>query len=296
MPTIDPAALPDGVTPADGQGGLPVLRVDTPSARGEVYLLGATVTDWTPAGADPVIWVSSQARFEAGTAIRGGIPLCAPWFGPGRRKNKTPAHGWFRTAEWTFAGGESGPDGVTLRFTLDGADADVPDGEPTDVRGEYAVTFGTTLTTALTVTAGADGLDLEDAMHTYLAVSDAESIRIDGLDGTRYADKAPGGRAINAQSGDLTLTRETDRVYQHTGPVTLVDEGKNRRLTLTREGSASVVIWNPWQAKAASLSDFGDDEWHGMVCIETANALAGHVELTAGESHTSTATWSLESA
>lgn len=294
MAHIDEAALPEGVTLGRGHGDLPVLRIETPAARAEVYLLGATVTEWTPAGADPVIWVSEQALFRTGTGIRGGIPLCAPWFGPGLSKDKKPTHGWFRTAEWALADAESGADGVTLRFTLDGADADVPDGEPADIRGEYVVTVGTTLTTSLTVTAGADGLELEDAMHTYFAVSDVREVTVTGLDGARYFDKAPGGRAVNAQSGDVTFTRETDRVYQSTGPVGILDPGKKRRITLTKDGSASTVVWNPWTAKAADMADFGDDEWPSMLCVETANALAGHVTLEAGASHTTTATLSLE--
>lgn len=290
------AGLPSGVTLTEGNGGLPVLRVQTPVATGEVYLQGATVTSWTPTGAPPVLWTSARSRYERGVAIRGGIPVCAPWFGPGRHNDKEPAHGWFRVADWILAEATTAGDEVTLRFTLDGANAPVPDGEPSDVRGEYTVTFGSALTTSLTVTAGADGLDLEAALHAYLGVSDVREVIVEGLAGTRYVDKAPGGRAVNAQSGDLTFTRETDRVYAHDGSAAVVDPGLGRRVMLTKEGSASTVVWNPWTEKAASMPDFGDDEWTSMMCLETANALAGHVTLGGGESHTMTATLSLEDA
>lgn len=290
--------LPDGVTLTEGEGGLPVVRVDSPVASGEVYLQGAQVTAWTPktgpgAGESP-LFVSEHAVYEAGRSVRGGVPLCAPWFGPGVKKDKPYLHGYFRISGWTLAEATSGSDGVTLRFTLDGADANVPEGEPGDVHAEYTVTFGEALSLTLSVTAGAEPLVLEDALHAYLSISDIREVRIEGLDGTRYFDKAPGGRAVNAQSGDLTFTRETDRVYATDNEVTLVDPGKGRRIVVRKEGSQSEVVWNPWEAKAADIDDLGDDEWPAMVCIEVGNALAKHVKLAPGETHTTSAVYAVE--
>lgn len=277
--------LPAGVSLAQGEGGLDVVAVQTPAASAQIYRQGAQVTSWRPAGGDEVLWVSPTSRYAAGAAIRGGIPLCAPWFGPGRKKDKPGAHGWFRTAEWTLADASADGDDIVLRFTLDGADADVPDGEPADVRAEYTVRVGPELTVALTVTAGAEGLDLEEALHTYVAVSDVATIAIEGLDGSRYADKTPGGRAVNAQSGDLRLTRQTDRVYGHAGQVDVVDEAAGRRIVVTKDGSGSTIVWNPWEAKAAETADIGD-AWRGFVCVEAGNALNQHVVLEPGASHT----------
>lgn len=292
MADIDTSSLPEGVTLVDGQGGLPALRVNTPACTGEVYLLGAHVTEWTPAGAEPVLWMSEKSQFAAGAPIRGGVPICAPWFGPGKNGDLAPAHGWFRTATWNLASASAEDDEVRLTFTLDGRDAEVPEGASRGVRGEYTVTFGSALGLSLTVTSD-DALELEEALHTYLAVSDIAEVTVEGLDGTRYVDKAPGGRAVNAQQGALKFLRETDRVYGHEGSASVVDPGKGRRITVEKEGSGSTVVWNPWTAKAAAMPDFGDDEWHGMVCAEVANALAKSVSLEPGGSHTMKATYSV---
>lgn len=295
MADIDTSSLPAGVTLVEGQGGLPALRVNTAACTGEVYLHGAHVTEWTPAGAEPVLWMSEKSGFAAGTPIRGGVPICAPWFGPGKSGDLAPAHGWFRTSVWSLASASAEGDDVTLVFTLDGRDADVPEGASRAVRAEYSVRFGSSLGLELTVTSD-DELDLEEALHTYLAVSDITQVSVEGLEGTRYVDKAPGGRAVNAQQGALKFMRETDRVYAHDGSATVHDPGKGRRIVLEKHGSGSTVVWNPWSAKAAAMADFGDDEWPGMMCLEVANALAKSVPLAAGESHTMRATYSLEQA
>lgn len=294
MTQFDTSTLPAGVTLGEGDGGLPVVRVETDAATAQVYLQGAHVSSWIPAGAAEVLWMSPTSEFAAGTPIRGGIPLCGPWFGPGRKKDKSPAHGWFRTAAWTLADAQADGTDVVLRFTLKGADAEVPEGESSDVSAEYTVRVGSTLGLELTVTAGADAIELEEALHTYLAVSDVAAIRIEGLDGTRYADKAPGGRALNAQSGDLSLVRQTDRVYAHEGQAVVVDEGLGRRIVMDKEGSRSTVVWNPWDAKAAEMADIGD-AWTGFVCVEAANALNQHIKLEPGAAHTMGATISVES-
>lgn len=239
-----------------------------------------------------MLWLSPSAEFSQGTAIRGGVPLCAPWFGPGRKKNKPHSHGWFRTALWTLAQASVEGSDVVLTFTLSGEDAAVPEGEPADVHASYTVRVGSTLGMSLTVTAGAEPLELEAALHTYLRVSDVAGVRIEGLDGTRYADKAPGGRAVNAQSGDLTLNRMTDRVYAHADQAVVVDEAMGRRIVVDKEGSGSTIVWNPWEAKAAEMADIGD-AWRAFVCVEAGNVLNQHVKLAPGESSTLSATLSL---
>lgn len=293
MTQFDTSTLPTGVDLGEGEGGLPVVRVQTDAARAQIYLQGAHVASWQPAGEQEVLWLSPTSSYAVGSAIRGGIPLCGPWFGPGRAKDKPQAHGWFRTAPWTLGDAATEGADIVLRFTLSGADAQVPDGEPSDISADYIVRVGRQLTLELTVTAGADGLDLEEALHTYVAVSDVAAVRIEGLAGTRYADKAPGGRAVNAQSGDLTLTRQTDRVYAHEGQAVVVDPGLGRRLVADKAGSGSTVVWNPWEAKAAEMADVGS-AWSDFVCVEAGNALNQYVRLDPGASHTVSVTYSVE--
>ena len=289
-------ALPDSVTAAEGEGGLPVLRVATAAATGEVYLHGAHVTAWTPAGAAPVLWVSGSSRFAAGEAIRGGVPICFPWFGTGREPGLAPpAHGFARLAPWRLVAAEEHDGGaVTLTFELTAADvADVPAAAawPHPFTATYAVTFGRELTLALTVENTGEGeISFEEALHTYLAVADVRTTTVQGLDGAAYLDKAAdGGPERVTQRGDVTFTAETDRVYDSACTAVVVDESARRRIGLDKEGSAHTVVWNPWVDKAASMPDYGDDEWPTMVCVETANALDAAIALAPGERHTMTA-------
>ncbi|WP_035759093.1 D-hexose-6-phosphate mutarotase [Granulicoccus phenolivorans] len=275
--------LPEAITLETGRGGLPVVKVATAAVTGEVYLLGAHVTAWTPAGEAPVLWVSEQSNFLRGTPIRGGVPVCAPWFGPGRHGDKQPAHGWFRISDWELTGAEVVDDEARLTFALTG---------PGGISAEYRVLLGRSLHLDLSVTAGADPLDLEEATHAYFAVSDIHGVRVDGLAGAHYVDKAPGGASDNVELGPVTFTGETDRVYAHTGPATVIDPD-GRHITLSKHGSNNTVVWNPWVDKAAAMGDFGDDEWPGMMCLEAANALDGYVALQPGETHTMQVTYAL---
>lgn len=289
MITTPVPALPPSVTLTDGEGGLPVLRVATPLASGEVYLHGAHVTSWQPSGADPVIWMSSAAQFRPGTAIRGGVPICFPWFGPGRT-GLSPAHGFARTAPWRLTGASDDAGAVTLTFALTHDDvAGVPGVQHWPFRFEatYAVTFGEELVLALTVhNAGTESFSFEEALHTYLAVTDVTTATVVGLDGARYLDKAAGGGPEPVvQDGPVTFAGETDRVYLTGVPLTLHDPG-SRTITITPADGADTVVWNPWVDKAAAMADFGDEEWPTMVCVETANALDDAVTLAPGASHT----------
>lgn len=253
------------------------------------------MTAWTPAGAEPVIWMSGGSIFSEGEPIRGGVPVCFPWFGPGLTGDRTPAHGFARLTPWGLVGAsETGDGAVTLTFAFSTADATgVPgaDDYPADMTARYDVTFGSGLELRFTVTAGAEPVVVEEALHTYLAVGDVRQARVDGLDGSTYLDKV--AQESRTQSGDVTFTEETDRVYSSTATVRVHDPLLGRVVTIEKSGSGSTVVWNPWIQKAASLPDYLDDEWPGMVCVETANALDDALHLDPGESHTLTATISV---
>ena len=252
------------------------MNVDNDACTGEVYLQGATVTAWQPKGQEPVVWTSRESSFEHGSPIRGGVPICFPWFGPGRDGDKQPPHGWARLAEWTYEGSREVDDGTELRFTLS------RDG----VELTYEVTMGSALELALSVHAsGPHAVDVEQALHTYLNVGDARQVRIEGLEGATYVDKVDGAET-KIQEGPITLTSETDRVYSSGADVTVRDPALDRRLVVKSQGARNTVVWNPWVAKAAAMPDFGDDEWTGMVCLEAANALTESYTLKPGGTHT----------
>lgn len=262
--------------PSSSNGGQLSVKVDNDACTGEVYLHGATVTAWQPKGAEPVLWLSSQSAFDGAAPIRGGVPICFPWFGPGRDGDKAPAHGWARISEWAFEGSRDLDGATELTFTLsrDGVDL------------TYVVTMGEALELVLTAHAsGSDAVDIEQALHTYLTVCDSRQISLSGLDGVEYVDKVDGA-TTKTQDGDITITGETDRVYLKGSDVTVDDPALNRRLVVWSQGARNTVVWNPWVDKSAAMPDFGDDEWTGMVCVEAANALGDAFSLKPGGSAT----------
>lgn len=286
--------LPGSVTVDEGRGGLTRVSVSSPVATGELYLQGAHVTAWTPARKDPVIWMSKASVFAPAQPIRGGVPICFPWFGAGREPGMQPAHGFARLAVWHLvdATDAAGVVVLTLRLTdADVAGLSAAQAWPHAFEATYTVTFGAELVAELTVrNTGEEPYSFEEALHTYLAVKDATGVTVEGLAGARYLDKAPGGGPdLVIQDGDVTFTGETDRVYASTGTAVVRDPGLVRTITVGKDGSANTVIWNPWTAKAAAMPDYDDAEWPTMVCLETANALSAAVALEPGQSHTMTA-------
>lgn len=274
--------LPDGVTLTTGHGDLPMVHVETPAVAADVYLYGAHLTSWVPAGEREVLYLSPEAIFDGRAAIRGGVPLCGPWFGKGPRGDKSPSHGWFRTSEWTLALAVRDGDAVTLTFTLEGPGA----------QAAYVMRLGRSLGLSLTVTA-TEQLELETAFHLYAAVSDARRVSIEGLDAVFYRDTVVGQEGLKIQSGPVEFIAETDRVYQTLDGCTLVDPGWQRRVVLEKENSGETVVWNPWSNRAAELKDMPDDDWTRMVCVEAAHLGEHAVTLQPGQFRTMRAVYSL---
>lgn len=261
----------------------------TSTGSGAVFAHGAHVVSWMPAGdgeVGEVLFLSRKAEFDTRSAIRGGIPICFPWFGPGRTPGMSPAHGFARTATWHLGSVDDGAERATATFRLTEADA-TSAWFPGAFTAELRVSFGTELEVALTVAnTGTAPFSYEDALHAYFAVGDVERVRIEGLDGAEFIDKTLGPDApARSQAGDIAITGETDRVYRSTGQIRIVDPVLERMLVIDKEGSSSTVVWNPWVEKARALPDLADDEWREFVCVEVANTLDDAVELAPGERH-----------
>lgn len=298
MATIDELNERFGITGVaevvSGRGGLAMVRVTAEAASAEIYLHGAQVTSWRPAGADEVLFVSAQSRFEDGKAIRGGIPICFPWFRGKADDAKAPAHGVVRTKTWELTGIARDGDAMTVTLATENDDA----GRkwwPHEFRVEYRVRVGAQLSLALTVVnAGGTGMRFEEALHTYHRVGDAEQVRVTGLDGTAYLDNMDGNRE-KRQAGDVVFTAQTDNAYLNTAEaLVVVDPVLRRRIRTEKGNSLTTVAWNPWREGAKALADFGDDEWRQMACVEASNIIGYAVELGAGEKHTMTAVLSVE--
>ncbi|MDB5297701.1 MAG: D-hexose-6-phosphate mutarotase [Phycisphaerales bacterium] len=290
-------AIPGAVEFDAGEGGLPRVTITTPAATAEVYLHGAHVTRYAPAGGRPVLFVSRQSHYADGKPIRGGVPVIFPWFGPNTADSRLPAHGFVRTRRWDVAAVERLVDGSVLLRLTTSSDGRSREQWPREFALAVTVTVGRSLTVALEVrNTDEKPFRFEAALHTYLAVYDVRAVAIDGLAGREYLDKTANGTRRTQPDGPFGVTAETDRLYLNTTEaVTVTDPGGPaeggggeagpRTVVVSKSGSASTVVWNPWVAKAAALADFGDDEWPQMLCVETANAGENALMLEPGQTH-----------
>jgi D-hexose-6-phosphate mutarotase len=279
--------LPDGARLEKGPGGLDRLALQAAEGEALVYLQGAHVAHFQPKGEKPVLWMSAASRFEAGRPLRGGVPICFPWFGPKAGSPDAPLHGFARILPWSVADVVRSADG-SLRAVLElTAEAAARGGFPRELSLSLGLTVSRTLRMELTVrNVDSAAATFEEALHSYFAVSDVRQVRIRGLEGVAYVDKTAAMARKAGESEPVAIAAETDRVYVGaTGTVTIEDPGWRRRLVVGKSGSATTVVWNPWIAKAKAMPDFGDEEWTGMVCVETANAMDDAVTLAPGASH-----------
>jgi D-hexose-6-phosphate mutarotase len=270
--------------------GNPAVRITTPNCDAKIHLHGAQVTSWKPAGAEEVIFLSSRARWAEGQAIRGGIPICFPWFRAKADDPHAPAHGFVRTNIWALESIEQHAGDITVSMYTRN-DASTQKWWPSEFRLLHRVTFGTDLKLELTVTnTGSSAFRFEEALHTYHAVGDVQKAGIRGLDGASYLDNTDSNRE-KKQAGDVPITSPTDNAYVNTqNALELLDAVLHRRIHIAKQNSRTTVIWNPWAEAAGKMSDLGSGEWRKMLCAEAANILTDAVGLAPGESHTMTVT------
>ena len=268
-------------------GGWMSAQVRNAHGTATIALQGAHVMTWAPVGEKPVIWLSPAAKFAPGKSIRGGVPICWPWFGPHATEAKFPGHGFARTVPWEILETETLKDGATrLTFRLvenDATRAQWP--HASTVTGH--ITVGKTLEIDLvTHNTGQTPITLGDALHTYFQVSDIRKVTIRGLEGCPYLDKVEDGKR-KQQKGPVIISAETDRIYLDSSADCLIDDpGLKRRIRIAKRGSRSTVVWNPWIEKAAKMGDFGDDGYLNMVCVESANCADDVINLPPqGEHH-----------
>jgi len=285
--------IPGVIAIAPGAGGLTRLSITNAHASAELYLHGAHLTRFQPRGHQPLLWMSSASRFAADAAIRGGIPLCWPWFGAHATRTDLPAHGFARLRPWRLAQTAVDAGGrtlVTLELTSDDATRAL---WPHQFRLTLLATVGAELTIELCIdNPGAEPLRCEEALHTYLAVADVEQVGIAGLQGATYLDKVRGLAAFR-QDQPLTIRSEVDRVFlATTATVTVRDPAGARQLTIAKHGSAATVVWNPGAQKAAAMSDIGAGEWRGLLCVETANVKDHALTIPPGGQHRTSMTLS----
>lgn len=283
---------------ARGRGGLVMIEVANAHATALISPHGGQVLAYRPvdAAAD-LLFVSDRAYFSAGKAIKGGIPVCWPWFGPDPQDKGRPAHGFVRAWAWTVLASEALPDGST-RVRLGVAD----DKDSRAIWPQYFnllldIRVAETLSVDLvTRNAGDRPFRITQGLHTYLNIGEVGGVRVEGLEGCRYLDKARGAAdAVATQHGPVRFEGEVNRIYEDVPPLlAVVDPALGRRIRIASEGSRTAVVWNPWAETARAMGDLDDQDYLRFICVETVNTASEVIEIPPGETHRLTARYRVE--
>lgn len=267
--------------------GFEYIEVENSSAKAKIALQGAHLFEYVKTDEESFLWLSEISDFEQGKSIRGGIPICWPWFGMNKDKN-LPQHGFARTSMWEFVCCDEIDEktsSVTLKLTCNDEMLKM---FPYKFELELHVVISDELILELKTTNIDDKeFEITQALHTYFAVSHISHVRVKGLDEKPYLDALTWEK--ETQKGDITFSEEVDRVYQEVDDEVLLLD-KNRTISIKNEGSTSVVVWNPWIDKCKRMSAMRDDAYKSFVCIESANAFDDARILQPKESHTLVAT------
>ena len=269
----------------NGHGDLPLVKITTPWSAAELYLNGAHVTGFQKNGEPPLIFMSAKSYFAPGKPIRGGVPICFPWFG---NRDGEPSHGFARSTEWQLVKTAAAPDGkVTLNFAL----PQIPGREAwKNLRTEFIVTVADTLTMELI--AANDSCDetlvIENCLHTYFQVGDISAVTLTGLRDAPFDDFAAGDNGVRKMENDavLRIAKETNRVYpDNAATVEIIDEKLQRKIRVEKFNSKSTVVWNPWTTQKLP-DDFDPAEHKNMVCVESGNVKQNKISLAPGATST----------
>ncbi len=264
-----------------GHGGLPLLKVTTPWSTAEIYLHGAHVAAFQKNGEPPLIFMSAKSHFASDKAIRGGVPICFPWFG---NREGGPSHGFARITEWEIVKTSAAPSGsVTVTLALSGTTGN---SDWNSLRVEFVVTVADTLTMELTTTSEAcdSAVEFENCLHTYFHVGDISAVTLTGLEGAPFDDFAfsAGGARRAADAAAIRIVQETNRVYpDNTATVEIHDEKLKRTIRVEKFNSKSTVVWNPWTTQKMP-EDWGANEHLNMVCVESGNVKQNKISLAPG--------------
>jgi D-hexose-6-phosphate mutarotase len=274
--------IPGRVEIVNGHGGLPLVKVRTPWSTAEIYLHAAHITGFQKNGEPPLLFLSAKSYFADGKAIRGGVPICFPWFGP---RDGEPAHGFARFMAWELIQATAAADGVvTIHFAL----PKIPSRPAWQaLRTELIVTVAETLTMELVATNEScdETFSIENCLHTYFQIGDLNQISLTGLQGTPFDDFAAGAAGARKVENDsvLRIAKETNRVYpDNTATVEIHDAKLKRTIRVEKSQSNSTVVWNPWTTQKLP-DDFDPAEYTQMVCVESGNVKQNKLSLAPGK-------------
>lgn len=280
----------------EGKGGFSLIEVNNEFAKATISLYAGQILSFQPHNQQELMFYSSQAYHQVGKAIKGGTPICWPWFGPDPEGKGRSNHGFVRDRWWQMREAVSNQDGSTsIVMGL----TDTPETrEIWDYSFDLAIaiTIGTSLTIELiTRNTGDKAFDLTQALHTYFKIGDIDQVQVLGLEDTAYLDKVDGGKN-KPQTGVVTFDGECDRIYLDVSSQLIVeDSALKRQIQITAANSNTAIVWNPGATAAAKMADLGDLDYQNFVCVETANAANEIIKVSPGDDYNLTANYAIKS-
>ncbi len=288
--------IADKVKFVEGTDGFPLIEVSNEYAQAKISVYAGHILSFKPVKqTQDIIFVSSKVNYQLGKAIRGGTPICWPWFGPDPEAKGRPNHGFVRNRMWQMRDVFSTPDGET-KITM--GLVDTPETrEIWDYSFDLAIaiTVGSVLTVELiTRNTGNKAFNITQALHTYFQIGDINQVTVLGLKDREYLDKVDGGKQ-KTQTGEVTFAGECDRVYLDVQPKLVIDDqALNRKIKVTATNSKTAIVWNPGAEISAKMADLGDQDYEKFVCVETANAADEVIEVAGGGEYILTAQYAVE--
>lgn len=288
--------IPNQVKVVEGKGGFPVVEVTNEKATAKISVYSGQVLSFKPVGEpEDLLFLSDKAYYEESKAIKGGIPICWPWFGSDPEGKGRASHGFVRNRMWTLLSTEAIASGETkIRLGMSPS-AETLEIWPHQFELVIEILVGTKLSVTLTTqNTGDQPFSITQALHTYFATGDIGQVRVLGFENARFVDKADGS-AEKTQTGDITITEETDRIYTDVNPEIVIDDGAmGRRIRITPSGSSTAIVWNPWKEISVKMADLEDQDYQRFICVETANAEDEVIEVAPGADYKMQAVYAIE--
>ncbi|PZO19055.1 MAG: D-hexose-6-phosphate mutarotase [Leptolyngbya foveolarum] len=289
-------AIPGKVKVVEGKGGFPIVEVTNEKAVAKISVYSGQVISFKPAGEpEDLLFLSDKAYYQTGKAIKGGIPICWPWFGPDPEGKGRASHGFVRNRMWTILSTEAITSGETKIQLGMSPSEETLEIWPHQFELVVEVLVGAQLSvTLITKNTGDNPFSITQALHTYFATGGISQVRVLGFKNAPFVDKAEGGLE-KTQTGDITITAETDRIYTDVRPEIVVEDGAmGRRIGITSTGSSTAIVWNPWKEISVKMADLEDQDYQRFICVETANAEDEVIEIAPGAEYKMQAVYTIE--
>ncbi len=278
------------LTFTEGANGIVIADLSSSFSTCKISLYGAHVLSFIPEGGADLLMVSEKSFFGKGQPIRGGIPVCFPWFGVHSSNSELPNHGFARLLNWEVIASNKCNDGaISLKLGLSSNEKTF-ELWPFTFYTELEVIVGKQLELKWVIKNNGDSaFDISHALHSYFAVKDVADIRVEGLEGTSFIDSTKGGELKNGEGFPVIINMEVNRIYLDTNSeCKVVDKKQNTTIRIKKTGSNSTIVWNPWAENCKKISDFGDDEYKQFVCVESGNVKKNSLMLKPGQLHLTT--------